>query len=140
MNDKLESIEDVWRRFKDFQHVCLATIEDDQPKVRPVTLIYFDKKFWITTGTRSAKVKQIQRNPKVELCLLFKEGDEDCCIRVTGRAKIAKNKETKARIAKHCDFFSEHWESVDDPNYTLLEVHPAEIEYVAPDKTVHMKI
>jgi len=115
-------------------------MEGDQPRVRPVTLILYNKKFWITTGTTSAKVKQIQRNPKVEFCLLFKEEDRDCCIRVAGLAKIIEDKEMKAKIARHCDSFSRHWKSVDDPNYTLLEIHPAEIEYVRPDKTTRMKI
>jgi len=115
-------------------------MEGNQPRVRPVTLIHYNKKFWITTDTTSAKVKQIQRNPKVEFCLLFKEGDRNCCIRVTGLAKIIEDKEIKAKIAKHFDSFNKHWESVDDPDYTLLEIRPAEIEYVRPDKTTRMKI
>lgn len=140
MTDRFDDIKEAWSRFKDFQHVFLATMEGEQPRVRPVTLIQFNKRFWITTGTRSAKVKQIQKNPKVEFCLLFKERDRNCCIRVAGLAKIIKDKETKAMIAGHCDFFSEHWKSVDDPSYTLLEICPAEIEYVRPDKTTRMKI
>jgi len=140
MADKFDKVKEAWSRFTDFQHVSLATMEGDQPRVRPVTLIYFNKRFWITTSTRSAKVKQIQRNPKIEFCLLFKEGDRNCCIRVAGLAKIIKDKETKAKIARHFDSFSKHWESIDDPDYTLLEMCPAEIEYVRPDKTTRMKI
>jgi len=64
MGDKLDDIREIWSRFKDFQHMFLATTDGDQPKVRPVTLIYFDKRFWITTGTTSAKVKQMQKIPK----------------------------------------------------------------------------
>lgn len=140
MVQKSGELEEVWSRFKDFQHVFLATTEDDQPRVRPVTLIYFDKRFWITTGTNNAKVKQILRNPKVELCLLLKEGDRDFYVRVAGLAKIVEDEETKAKIARHCDFFSEHWESVDDPNYTLLEIHPDEIEYLRPNEMTARKI
>ncbi|MCK4432353.1 MAG: pyridoxamine 5'-phosphate oxidase family protein [Methanomicrobia archaeon] len=124
--------EEVWTLFKDFQHVFLATVEDDQPRVRPVTLIYFDKKFWITTGTEDAKIKQIQKNPKIELCLYLQEGDKECYVRVAGMAKIIKDRETKETIARHCDFFSKHWEDVDDPNYTLIEIRPIEVEYLGP--------
>lgn len=130
----------AWSKFGDFQHIFLATMENDQPRVRPVTLIYFDRRFWITTDTTSAKVKQIQKNRKVEFSFQFKEKNRDCCLRVTGLAKIVKDKETKAKIASHCDFFSEHWKSVDDPGYTLLEVCPSEVTYVKPDKTTHMRI
>jgi general stress protein 26 len=42
-------------------------------------------------------------------------------------------------MARHCDFFSEHWESVDDPNYTLLEVCPTEVEYLRPGEITARK-
>lgn len=71
---------------------------------------------------------------------MFKEGDRDCCIRVAGLAEIVKNKEIKTKLARHCDFFSEHWENVDDPNYTLLEIRPSEVTHVTPDKTTHFRL
>jgi len=71
---------------------------------------------------------------------MFKEGDEDCYVRVAGLAKIIKDKETKTKIARHCDFFSKHWEGVDDPDYTLLEMCPTEIEYLRPDKIIRTKV
>ena len=140
MVEENEDIEEVWSRFKDFQHVFLATMEGDQPRVRPVTLINFDGKFWVTTDTWSEKVEQIQKNPKVEFSFVFKKGDKDYCIRVTGLAKIIKDKLVKAKLARHCDFFSKHWKSIDDPNYTLLEIFPSEATYVTPDKTTRTKL
>ncbi len=140
MVEENEDIEEVWSQFKDFQHVFLATMEGDQPRVRPVTLINFDGKFWVTTDTWSEKVKQIHKNPKVEFSFMFKKGDRDCCIRVTGLAKIIEDKLVKAKLASHCGFFSKHWESVDDPSYTLLEIFPSEATYVTPDKTTRTKL
>lgn len=140
MVEENEDIEEVWSQFKDFQHVFLATMEGDQPRVRPVTLINFDGKFWVTTDTWSEKVKQIQKNPKAEFSFMFKKGDRACCIRVTGLAKIIEDKLVKAKLARHCDFFSKHWESIDDPSYTLLEIFPSEATYVTPDKTTRTKL
>jgi general stress protein 26 len=140
MVEENEDTEEVRSQFKDFQHVFLATIEGDQPRVRPVTLINFDGKFWVTTDMWSEKVKQIQKNPKVEFSFVFKKGDRDCCIRVTGLAKIVKDKLVKAELARHCDFFSKHWESVDDPSYALLEIFLSEAIYVAPDKATRIKL
>lgn len=60
--------EEVWKRFAKSQVVFLGTAEGEQPRVRPVTLTNFDQKFWIATGTRSAKARQIRRNPNVEFC------------------------------------------------------------------------
>ncbi|MFB0562400.1 MAG: pyridoxamine 5'-phosphate oxidase family protein, partial [Candidatus Lokiarchaeia archaeon] len=100
----------------------------------------FDGEFWITTDTWSEKVKQIQKNPKVEFSFVFKKGNRDCCIRVNGLAKIIRDKQIKTKLARHCDFFSQHWKSVNDPNYTLLQIFPSEATYVTPDKTARIKL
>lgn len=140
MARKTGNIKEVLNQFGDFQHVFLATVGGDQPQVRPVTLISLDDKFWITTDTWSEKVKQIRKNPKVECSFVFKRGDTDCCIRVTGLARIIKDKKTKTRLATHCDFFSKHWKDVNDPNYTLLQISPSEAKYVTPSRTTRMKL
>lgn len=139
MNDEI-GLKDVWSQFEDFQYVFLATMENNQPRVRPVTLIYFENRFWVTTDTWSAKVKQIQRNPKIEFSYIFKEGNKDCCLRVTGVAEIVKDREPKAKIANYFDAFTRHWDGVDDPDYTLLEIIPSAVTYVRPDKITHMKV
>ncbi len=131
---------EVCSKFEDFQHVFLATVDGDQPRVRPVTLIRLDGKYWVTTDTWSEKVKQIQKNPRLEFSLVFKQEDRDCCIRVAGTAKIVKDKQVRTKLARHCDFFSEHWEDADDPNYTLLRISPTEAIYVTPDKTAHIRL
>lgn len=65
MNNKISKVKDeVWNYFKDSQSIFLATSEGNRPRVRPVTLIYFDRKFWIITGTNSNKVAQIQKKSK----------------------------------------------------------------------------
>jgi len=134
------NIKEVLNQFGDFQHVFLATVDGSQPRVRPVTLINFDGKFWIMTDTWSEKVKQIRKNPKVESSFVFKKGNIDCCIRVTGFAGIIKDKQIKARLAAHCDFFSKHWKNVDDPNYTLLQISPSEAKYVTPSRTTRIRL
>lgn len=136
MSDELKDFKaEIWRRFKDYPHIFLATQENDQPRVRLVTLVNFDQRFWILTGTRSAKVRQIRENPKIEFCMLFEEGEHHGYIRTAGFAKIIGDRETKVKVAKHCDFFSKHWKSLDDPNYTLLELKLDEIEYLRPKES-----
>ncbi|MDH5482795.1 MAG: pyridoxamine 5'-phosphate oxidase family protein [Candidatus Bathyarchaeota archaeon] len=131
---------EIWRHLKDFQHVFLATTENGQPRVRPVTLVNFDEKFWVLTGTENAKVKQIMKNPKIEFCLLLEEGEKRGYIRGVGYAKIVAEKETKIKVAKYCDFFNEFWENPDDPSYTLLELEMNEIEYLKPNETKTRKL
>ncbi len=52
----------------------LATVEADQPRVRPFgTVLVYDGKLYILTGKTKDVSRQIAANPKVELCA-FKEG------------------------------------------------------------------
>ena len=47
----------------------LATLDGDQPRVRPFgTIDLFEGKLYIQTGKSKDVYKQIQANPKVELC------------------------------------------------------------------------
>ena len=122
----------ILNQFKETQFVALATFDGMRPRVRPMTLIYLDRRFWMVTSTSSNKVTQIKQNPNVEFTYQFSENDEDCCIRILGKAEIIKDKNTKTSIAKRIGFFSNHWSSPEDPDYTLLEVLPDELQYVSP--------
>ncbi len=52
----------------------LATVEGDQPRVRPFGTIHiFEEKLYLQTGKVKDVSKQIHANPKVELCA-FKDG------------------------------------------------------------------
>jgi len=69
-----------------FLHECgvyyLATIDGDQPRVRPfATAEIFDGHFYIQTGKSKNVSKQIQENPNVEICG-FKDGK---WIRISGK-------------------------------------------------------
>ena len=57
----------------DFLKKCgtyyLATVEDDQPRVRPFgTVDIFEGKLYIQTGKVKEVSKQLQANPKAEIC------------------------------------------------------------------------
>ena len=53
----------------------LATMDDDQPRVRPFgTVNIFEDKLYMQTGKGKAVAKQIAAKPKVEICAM--KGDE----------------------------------------------------------------
>ena len=59
----------------------LATVDGDQPRVRPFGTIHiFEDKLYIQTGKSKDVSKQIQKNPKVDICG-FAEGN---WVRVAG--------------------------------------------------------
>ncbi len=130
MNEKFKV--EVWKHFERTQNIFLATLDGSKPRVRPVTMIYYNDRFWVATGTDNAKVKQIKENKNIEFCLTL-EGDKyKGYIRGTGIAVIIKDIETKKMIVNSTPFFKEYWESAYDPSFTLLEILIKEIEYLRP--------
>lgn len=74
------------KEIRDFLKSCgvyfLATVEDNQPRVRPFgTCEIFEDHLYIQTGKSKNVSKQIQENPNVEICAF--NGNE--WIRVTGK-------------------------------------------------------
>lgn len=64
----------VYDFLKSAETYYLATVEGDQPRVRPFgTVNIFEDKLYIQTGKIKPVSKQIAANPKVELCA-FKDG------------------------------------------------------------------
>ena len=65
---------EVYEFLKNCGTYYLATVEGDQPRVRPFgTIDIFEDKLYIQTEKIKEVSKQIQANPKVELCA-FGEG------------------------------------------------------------------
>ena len=59
----------VEKFLKDAETYYLATVEGDQPRVRPFGTIHiFEDKLYIQTGKVKDVSKQIHANPKVEIC------------------------------------------------------------------------
>lgn len=67
-------MEKVCQFLKDAEIYYLATLEGDQPRVRPFgTAHIFEGKLYIQTGKRKSVSMQITANPKAEICA-FKNG------------------------------------------------------------------
>lgn len=84
------------KKVYDFIKKCgtyyLATVDGDQPRVRPFgTILLFEDKLYIQTGKSKDVSKQIQANPKAEICC-FAEGT---WLRVAGELVIDERKEVK---------------------------------------------
>lgn len=73
----------------------LATAEKDQPRVRPFgTVDLFEGKLYIQTGKIKQVSKQIQQNPKAELCAF----DGDRWLRLAGELVRDDRVEAKAHM------------------------------------------
>ena len=84
------------KKVYDFIKKCgtyyLATVDGDQPRVRPFgTILLFEDKLYIQTGKSKDVSKQIQANPKAEICCF----DEGTWLRVAGELVRDERKEVK---------------------------------------------
>ena len=62
-------METVYNFLKEANTYYLAMIEGDQPRVRPFgTIDLFEDRLYIQTGKSKDVYKQIEANPKVEIC------------------------------------------------------------------------
>ena len=65
----MENLERVCRFLDDAKTYYLATVEGDQPRVRPFgTALLYDGKLYIQTGKVKPVSKQLAANPKAEIC------------------------------------------------------------------------
>ena len=82
----------VLKFLKDAETYYLATVEGDQPRVRPFgTAHVFEGKLYIQTGKVKDVSKQLHQNPKAEICT-FKNGE---WLRVSG--KLIEDDRNEAR-------------------------------------------
>lgn len=87
----------------------LATVEGDQPRVRPFGTIHiFEGKLYLQTGKIKDVSKQIHANPKAEICA-FKDGE---WLRVAG--ELIEDDRREARVS-------------------MLEAYPALQKMYSPD-------
>ena len=82
----------VLKFLKDAETYYLATVEGDQPRVRPFgTAHVFEGKLYIQTGKVKDVSKQLHQNPKAEICA-FKNGE---WLRISG--KLIEDDRNEAR-------------------------------------------
>ncbi len=78
----------------------LATVADDQPRVRAMLLYKADETGIIFhSGTMKDVYKQISNNPKVELC--FNDLTQNIQLRVSGKLEIVDDINLKNEITAH---------------------------------------
>ncbi len=100
----------------------LATVDNDQPRVRPFgTIAMFEDKLYIQTGKKKDCSKQIQANPKAEICCM--EGDT--WLRLSGRLVRDERREAKKHMLDEYPNLRGMY-SEDDDNTEVLYFEDAE--------------
>ena len=111
-------MEDVVQFLKECGAYFLATVEGDQPRVRPFgTANIFEGKLYIQTGKSKNCSKQIQENGKVEICAMNSAGNK--WLRVSGTLVRDDRREPKVDMLEHYPELKSMYSSDDDNTETL---------------------
>ena len=98
----------------------LATVEGDQPRVRPFgTVELFEDKIYIQTGKVKPVSKQLHANPKAEICA-FMEGK---WIRVTCELEADERVEAKKHMLDSYPMLREMYDENDDNTEVFFLKH-----------------
>ncbi|MCH5271019.1 MAG: pyridoxamine 5'-phosphate oxidase family protein [Lachnospiraceae bacterium] len=109
-------MQEVYDFLKKCETYYLATVEEDQPRVRPFgTVDIFEGKLYIQTGKVKEVSKQIQKNPKVELCAF----DGGKWLRVSGKLVRDERVEAKAHMLENYPSLQAMYSATDDNTEVL---------------------
>ena len=98
----------------------LATNDGNQPRVRPMMpYLTEDNRILLATLNRSRSIKQVEKNPLVEIC--FVDRKMWYC-RITGKAKVSSSAADKQILWDNIPMLKQYFGGITDPNFVLLEV------------------
>lgn len=123
---------EVLKRFKFCQTIFLSTCSGKNPKVRPVSLMYLWNKFWVTTGGKDAKVRQLRKNRNFEFCLLLETPKYVGYLRGSGKATLVRDLKTRKKFVNAVEFPEEYRKDPADPEFALIRLDIKQVEYKKP--------
>jgi len=130
----MEAIERVSKFLEEAQTYYLATVEGDQPRVRPFgTVLVYEGRLYIETGKAKDVSRQIGKNGKVELCA-FKDG---VWLRVAGELREDDRREVRVKMLEKMPSLKAMYDP-DDGNMQMLYFTGAQAVFssftAAPEK------
>ena len=108
---------------------AVATVAEDEPRVRIVHPTWEGKTLWFATGTNSPKHAQLEKNPNIDIQYQVAPPDFIHVV-VRGRAEIIVDAAEKKRVWDVIDYdLSAFWPGgAEDEGFTLVKVIPTRVE------------
>lgn len=106
----------------------LATMDGDQPRLRPVSPVRTDGFTIYVANLRSYnKTKEISANPKVEMCYVNPEHDQ---VRLTGVAETVTDRALLQEIWDNNPLLRQYLGSIDNPELIVYRIVPSRVRYM----------
>ncbi len=78
-------VQQIFGFLNKLETVSLATIDNDKPKLRIISIIPYNNKYWCCTKTSRPKFNQIKDNNNFEFCSFIKTENSFGSIRASGK-------------------------------------------------------
>lgn len=106
----------------------MATVENGQPRVRPVSPVRTDGfTIFIASMRSSGKTAELEANERVELCYLSEDHDQ---VRITGPARRVTDRAVLQSIWDANPLLRAYLGSIDNPEFVLYEVVPERVRFM----------
>lgn len=108
---------------------AVATVTENEPRVRIVHPTWEGRTLWFATGTGSAKHTQLEKNPSIDIQYQVSPPDFVHVV-VRGRGEIVTDAAEKKRVWDVIDYdLSAFWPGgPEDQGFTLVKVVPTRVE------------
>jgi general stress protein 26 len=106
----------------------LATVDGDQPRLRPVSPVRTDRfTVYVANLRRYHKTREIAANPKVELCYLDPGHDQ---VRISGTAEIVTDRAVLQEIWDTNPLLRSYLGSLDNPELVVYRIRPSRVRFM----------
>jgi general stress protein 26 len=106
----------------------LATIDGDQPRLRPVSPVRRDGFTVYVANLRNYhKTREIESNPKVELCYLDDHHDQ---VRLTGVAEVLTDRALRQEIWDTNPLLRQYLGTLDNPALIIYRIRPTRVRFM----------
>jgi general stress protein 26 len=106
----------------------LATIDGDQPRVRPVSPVKTDGfTIYVANLRLYHKTQEIAANPKVELCYMDAGHNQ---VRLTGIAEIVDDRPMLEEIWRDNPLLRQYLGTLDNPQLIVYRIRPTRVRYM----------
>ena len=116
----------------------LATIDGDQPRLRPVSPVFVDGfRIYIANLRSYSKTNEIAKNPKVELCYLDSDHNQ---VRITGIAKVVVDRGLLKLFWKKNRLLEHYLGTIDNPELIVYCVEPERVRFMQEWALEYMEV
>ena len=106
----------------------LATIDGDQPRVRPVSPVRTDGFTVYVANLKSyGKTPDIEKNANVELCYLDEDHNQ---VRITGKAEVVADRKLLEEIWNANRLLQHYLGSIDNPELIVYKIIPNHVRFM----------